>query len=164
MSSPIPGQQVHDEKSRDEASSQQPHAQTLEKTSTSPNYSTSSTPTTDNDVPPPPPDGSSPTELPYPEGGLRAYLVVFGAFSGMVAAFGLMNTMGSFQTYLSTHQLSQHSPSTIGWIFSLYVFLAFFCGVQIGPVFDAKGPRWLVAAGTVCLVVGMIGISESIRT
>lgn len=103
----------------------------------------------------------SPDEVTYPEGGLQAYLVVLGSFSGMVAAFGLMNTVGTFQAYLSTHQLAHYSPSSIGWIFSLYVFLAFFCGIQIGPVFDAKGPRWLVAAGTVCLAVGVIGIAES---
>jgi len=100
----------------------------------------------------------------YPEGGLRAWLVVLGSFSGMTACFGLMNTGGTFQVYLSTHQLSHLSPSTIGWIFSIYTFLAFFCGVQIGPVFDVKGPRWLVAAGTVCLVGGVLAVAESTST
>ena len=57
--------------------------------------------------------------------------------------------------------MAHYSPSSIGWIFSLYIFLAFFCGIQIGPVFDTKGPRWLVVAGTVFLVVGAIGIAES---
>ena len=91
-------------------------------------------------------------EVTYPEGGLRAWLVVFGSFSGMLAAFGMMNTIGTFQAYLSTHQLRDYGEGTIGWIFSLYVFLAFFCGIQIGPVFDAKGPRLLVLAGTVFLL------------
>jgi len=27
----------------------------------------------------------------------------------------------------------------------MYVFLRFFCGVQIVPVIDAKGLRWLLA-------------------
>ena len=31
----------------------------------------------------------------YPEGGLRAWLVVLGAFCGMMAAFGFMNTSKS---------------------------------------------------------------------
>ncbi|KAI4216488.1 MAG: hypothetical protein LQ351_000977 [Letrouitia transgressa] len=100
-------------------------------------------------------------EVTYPEGGLRAWLVVLGSFCGMLASFGLMNSIGSFQTYISTHQLSHLSPGTVGWIFSIYVFLAFGCGLQIGPIFDAKGPRWLVISGTICLVVGMIGVSES---
>ncbi|KAL8965216.1 MAG: hypothetical protein Q9197_006620 [Variospora fuerteventurae] len=91
-------------------------------------------------------------EVTYPEGGLQAWLVVLGSFSGMLAAFGLMNIIGTFQAYLITHQLADTSPSTVGWIFSLYVFLAFGCGLQIGPIFDRKGPRWLVFAGSVCLV------------
>ena len=97
----------------------------------------------------------------YPEGGLRAWLVVLGSFSGMTASFGLMNTVGTFQAYLSTHQLASYPPSAIGWIFGLYVFLSFFCGVQIGPVFDAKGPRWIVVSGTICLLAGMVGVACS---
>ncbi|KAL8966259.1 MAG: hypothetical protein Q9183_003451, partial [Haloplaca sp. 2 TL-2023] len=108
-----------------------------------------------------PSDPEASPEVTYPEGGLRAWLVVLGSFSGMVAGFGLMNTVGTFQAYISTHQLENVSPGAVGWIFSIYVFLAFGCGLQIGPIFDAKGPRWLVIGGTVCLVVGMIGISES---
>ena len=33
-------------------------------------------------------------EVTYPEGGLRAWLVVVGSFSGMFAGFGYMNTIG----------------------------------------------------------------------
>ena len=97
----------------------------------------------------------------YPEGGLRAWLVVLGSFSGMTASFGIMNTVGTFQAYLSTHQLASYSPSSVGWIFGLYVFLSFFCGVQIGPIFDAKGPRWIVALGTIFLLAGMLGTAFS---
>lgn len=97
----------------------------------------------------------------FPEGGLRAWLVVLGSFSGMTASFGILNSAGTFQAYLSTHQLVLESPSAVGWIFSLYAFLTFFCGVQIGPVFDAYGPRWLVFAGSVFLVGGMMGVAES---
>ncbi|KAL9000244.1 MAG: hypothetical protein Q9169_001146 [Polycauliona sp. 2 TL-2023] len=100
-------------------------------------------------------------ETTFPEGGLRAWLVVVGSFCGMLASFGLMNTIGTFQAYLTTHQLANKSPSAVGWIFSIYVFLAFGCGLQIGPIFDRQGSRWLVLAGTVCMVVGMIGVSQS---
>lgn len=99
------------------------------------------------------PHNQSPTITSYPEGGLQAWLVVFGSFSGMVSCFGMMNTIGVFQAYLSTHQLRQHSPGVIGWIFSVYVFLSFFCGIQIGPLFDAHGPRALVLAGSVCILL-----------
>ena len=100
-------------------------------------------------------------EATYPEGGLRAWLVVLGAFSGMVASFGIMNTVGTLQAYISTHQLAHYEPELIGWIFSIYIFVAFFGGLQIGPIFDAKGPRWLIAAGSVFLVGGTLAVAES---
>lgn len=71
--------------------------------------------------------GSTPRQavgsLAYPEGGLRAWAVVLGSFSGMLASFGLMNSIGIFQAYVSTHQLAQYSDGTVGWIFSGFVFL-----------------------------------------
>jgi MFS family permease len=63
-----------------------------------------------------------------------------------------MNTISTYNTYLSTHQLSDHSESSIGWIFSVYSLLTFFCGIQIGPVFDVRGPRLLVLAGSIMLM------------
>ena len=91
----------------------------------------------------------------YPEGGLQAWLVVLGSFSGMVAAFGYMNTIGIYQAYISTHQLSEYDEATIGWIFSVYVFLSFGCGITIGPVFDAYGPRFLILGGSILLLLSV---------
>ena len=88
-------------------------------------------------------------DITYPEGGLQAWLVVFGAFCGMVACAGFMNTIGVFHAHLSNNQLRGYGESTIGWIFSVFTFLAFFLGIQIGPIFDAKGPRVLVFIGSV---------------
>lgn len=87
----------------------------------------------------------------YPEGGLEAWSVVFGSFCAMVASLGTMNTIGIFQAYIATHQLSDYAESDIAWIFSMYSFLSFFGGVQIGPYFDARGPRLLIFSGSVCL-------------
>ncbi|GAB7364639.1 hypothetical protein MBLNU230_g5442t1 [Neophaeotheca triangularis] len=108
-----------------------------------------------------PSDPTDKTEVTYPEGGLQAWLVVFGSFSGMTACFGYMNTIGIFQAYLSSNQLSNFSEGEIGWVFSVYIFLSFFCGVQIGPVFDAYGPRWIVVAGTVCLLLSAFLMGSS---
>ena len=91
----------------------------------------------------------------YPEGGRAAYMSLFGCFCAWMCAFGLMNTIGTFQAYLGTHQLAGYSEADIGWIFGLYLFMAYCCGVQTGPVFDAIGPRWLTVAGSVCLVLAM---------
>lgn len=92
----------------------------------------------------------------YPEGGLEAWLVVLGSWCGLLAALGILNTIGVFQTYVSTHQLSQYSEGTVGWIFSLYTALCFFCGVYIGPLFDKYGPRWLIGPGSVAVVASVM--------
>jgi MFS family permease len=86
----------------------------------------------------------------YPEGGTEAWLVVFGSFLGLFGSLGLVNTIGTFQAYIESHQLKEYSSGSIGWIFGMYAFLTFFCGVQIGPIFDARGPRLLVLAGSIC--------------
>jgi MFS family permease len=71
--------------------------------------------------------------------------------------------VGVFHTYISQNQLRGYSESTIGWIFSFYIFLAFFCGLQIGPVFDAKGPFWLMLSGAILLTAAtlLLGVCET---
>lgn len=95
-------------------------------------------------------------EISYPEGGLQSWLVVLGSFSACLVGFGLMNIVGIFASYLSEHQLKGYNESTIGWIFSVYVFLAFGLGIQIGPIFDAHGPRLLILAGGICTSLCML--------
>lgn len=92
----------------------------------------------------------------FPEGGARAWSVVFGSFCGSFAVFGIINSTAIFQEYFSKHQLKDYSPSQIGWIFSLGLFLTFFCGVPIGPIFDARGPKVLVFCGSILLVASMM--------
>jgi MFS family permease len=103
---------------------------------------------------------ASQNEESYPEGGLAGWGCVLGSFMGLVAALGMMNSVGVFHSYLAENQLEGFSESTISWIFSMYIFLSFFCGLQIGPIFDAHGPRWLVFAGSIllCLSMFLLGI------
>jgi MFS family permease len=91
-----------------------------------------------------------------PEGGLQAWLVVLGAWGGMFASFGIANSFGAIQAYISENQLSTHSPDEIGWIFSLWTFFAFFGGIYIGSLFDIYGPRWLIFIGSVLSVLSML--------
>jgi MFS family permease len=106
-------------------------------------------------------NGTEKEEVVYPEGGLQAWLVTLGSFCGMLAAFGYMNTIGIYQAYVSTHQLAEYSESSIGWIFSVYVFLSFGCGITIGPVFDAHGPRLLILGGSISLLLSVFLMSVS---
>lgn len=107
------------------------------------------------------PTDSTKDEPDYPEGGLRAWLVVLGSFLGMTASFGYMNTIGVYHAYVSRNQLAEYDESTIGWIFSVYIFLSFGCGLQIGPIFDKYGPFWLLLSGAVLLVLSCMLLSIS---
>lgn len=97
--------------------------------------------------------------LDFPEGGLEAWLVVFGSFCAMISVFGLINSSAVFESYFSSHQLAQHSPSEIGWIFSLYLFIVFFVGIQVGPVFDHYGGRILVGVGSILIIASLLILS-----
>ncbi len=105
--------------------------------------------------------GSPPvdTEVTYPEGGRDAWLVVLGAWCGLAASLGVYNTAGVFEVVISKVILPKESPSTLGWIFSTYAFVNWVCGAQVGPTFDAMGPRALIIAGTICTLVGIFSLS-----
>lgn len=55
------------------------------------------------------------SESGYPEGGLRAWLVVFGSFCGMLAAFGFMNTsrplVAEYNVSMLTTDISWRFPN-----------------------------------------------------
>jgi hypothetical protein len=102
-----------------------------------------------------------PRELDYPEGGREGWLVVFGSFCAMMCVFGVINTAAVFQSYFSENQLRDYTASEIGWIFSLYLFIVYFVGILVGPVFDRHGPRLLVAAGSLLLTASMFLLSIS---
>ncbi|KAH3678874.1 hypothetical protein WICPIJ_008801 [Wickerhamomyces pijperi] len=99
-------------------------------------------------------------EIIYPEGGLQAYLVVFGSFMGLIPAFGLINSIGAIESYVSTHQLSQVSTSTISWIFSLFTFMSSAAGIFSGAFFDRQGAFYPLCIGTVLFCGGLIGTAN----
>ncbi|RAL10326.1 MFS general substrate transporter [Aspergillus homomorphus CBS 101889] len=95
------------------------------------------------------------SEFTYPEGGFAAWTVAIGCWCSMTAGLGLVNSVGFLEAYVSYNMLPSSSPSAIGWIFGTYDFPSYFCGVQIGPIFDARGPRELMILGSVCSLVGI---------
>ncbi|KAG0652578.1 Riboflavin transporter MCH5 [Hyphodiscus hymeniophilus] len=91
----------------------------------------------------------------FPEGGLKGWTVVFGSFCGSFSVFGIINSTAILLQYFSAHQLKDYNASQIGWIFGVSLFLTFFCGAPIGPIFDAYGPRALIFSGSILLVASM---------
>lgn len=96
----------------------------------------------------------------FPEGGTKAWLTVFGSFSLLVATFGVLTSIGIFQSYWQAHQLSAYTSRDIGWIASVLVFLTLFLAVQVGPLFDRHGPKWLLVGGSVAYVVCWVLLAE----
>lgn len=95
----------------------------------------------------------------FPEGGKRAWLVIFGSFLGLVALSGLFNILAVFQEYIQNNQFSHLAPSTVGWIFSIYIFICYFGSIIFGRVFDAYGHFWQCVIGTVLFVGSFIILS-----
>lgn len=99
-------------------------------------------------------------EVYYPEGGIRAYSVVFGSFIGLVATFGTINSVGAIQTYVSTHQLAGIKTSTVSWIFSIYIALSFANCMVVGPLFDVKGALIPMIVGTLMIFGGFMAVAN----
>lgn len=66
-----------------------------------------------------------------PDGGLEAWLVVFGGWCALFCTFGLINCVGVFQEYYSAEPLSDYSASEVSWITSVQIFCMVFCGVVV---------------------------------
>ena len=95
----------------------------------------------------------------FPEGGLQAWLVVLGSFSAQFIIYGIINSTGALQAYLLQNELKNSDPEQVAWIFSINLFMVFFCGIYAGRIFDTRGPRGLVAVGSGCLVLSMFLLS-----
>ncbi|CAI6339982.1 unnamed protein product [Periconia digitata] len=84
----------------------------------------------------------------FPEGGLRAWLVVVSSFFLLLPTFGFMVAMGLLQDYWIQNQLSHYSARDVGWIPSVFTYLCLGLGIWIGPLFDRYGPRWIALIGS----------------
>ncbi|KAA8904447.1 hypothetical protein TRICI_005497 [Trichomonascus ciferrii] len=98
-------------------------------------------------------------EYDFPEGGWRAWGVVFGSWCAMTTSFGFINAAGFIQAWLNEHQLRHKGESQVSWIFSVYLFLFFFGGVQVGPVFDAYGLKFVIIPGSIGIILSIFFLS-----
>ncbi|WEJ97485.1 hypothetical protein PSN45_005038 [Yamadazyma tenuis] len=92
----------------------------------------------------------------FPEGGRKAYMVLFGSFCGMVSCLAFLNSAGVMQNYLVEHILTTTPTSTIGWIFSINSFIQFGCLLVVGPIFDRLGAKIPLMAGICLFAIGYL--------
>ncbi|KAJ1326055.1 MFS transporter MCT family solute carrier family 16 (monocarboxylic acid transporters) member 3 [Microdochium nivale] len=101
-------------------------------------------------LPPPPPDG-----------GFRAWAQVAVGHLGSFNSWGYMNSFGLFQSYYASTLLPGTPPSSISWIGSLQIFLAFGVGSVSGRALDAGYLRHVVAAGCILQILAVMTASVS---
>lgn len=92
----------------------------------------------------------------FPEGGIKAYTVLFGSFCGMISSLSFLNAAGVLQSYLLENVLTSANPSTVGWIFSINSFVQFGCLLVVGPIFDHFGCRIPLICGLVFQTLGFL--------
>ncbi|CAK7199199.1 hypothetical protein SEUCBS139899_001872 [Sporothrix eucalyptigena] len=106
--------------------------------------------------PPPPPDADH--AGPPPDGGWAAWSTCVCTHLVFSNTWGFVNSFGIFQTYYADF-LAPLPPSTISWIGSVQVFLAFFLSAITGRLGDAGYFRSCYWFGVVCMVLGLFGTS-----
>ncbi|KAK4449505.1 hypothetical protein QBC34DRAFT_448853 [Podospora aff. communis PSN243] len=95
------------------------------------------------------------------DAGFRPWKVVIGCFCLTVAVYGLLSSIGLFQTYWRGHQLRHKAESEISWVISVFGFLDCFCGVLDGVLFDRFGIRRLLPLASVVYVAAFVGLAFS---
>ncbi|EDU50116.1 conserved hypothetical protein [Pyrenophora tritici-repentis Pt-1C-BFP] len=98
---------------------------------------------------------------PPPDGGLHAWLKVFGGFMIYINIWGFTLSYGVFQTYYRTTLLSSSSPSAISWIGTTQAWLLIIVGVMSGPLFDLGYFRSMLLVGNALVVLGIMMLSLS---
>ncbi|CAF9939081.1 MAG: hypothetical protein HETSPECPRED_001478 [Heterodermia speciosa] len=98
---------------------------------------------------------------PPPNGGLKAWQQVLGAFFLNFNTWGLVNTFGIFQDYYATGAVFPASQSAIAWLGSIQGFLMLTIGVLCGRAIDAGYLRINLTAGITTTVFGMMMVSIS---
>ena len=124
---------------------------------------------------------TEPTEVapgPPPNGGMKAWLQVLGAFFlamnswyvyysfnkhryPLTSRRGIVNSFGVYQTYYVTGILSNETPSNISWIGSIQAFLLLLVGIGTGPIYDAGHFQNLIRLGSFLTVFGIMMTSIS---
>jgi MFS family permease len=96
----------------------------------------------------------------FPEGGREAWMVVVGATLATYGSFGFMVSIGTLQDYWSQNQLRHYSSRDIGWIPSVFVYLALSLGIWVGPLFDRYGPKYIALFGSIGYVIMAFLLAE----
>ncbi|KAF9461812.1 MFS general substrate transporter [Collybia nuda] len=96
----------------------------------------------------------------FPDGGWRAWLVVFGAMCNTFSTFGFVNSWGTFQAYYQQNTLRDSPPSNIAWIGSIQYSLIFLPAVFVGRLFDLGHFRSIFLTSSAVLIASTFLIAQ----
>lgn len=95
-----------------------------------------------------------------PDGGLWAYMALLGSFMGLVPVWGMINSLGALEGYISNHQLASSSSSVVSWIFSVYLAMLSASCVLTGAYFDRNGGKRPMVVGSVLYIAGILATAN----
>lgn len=93
------------------------------------------------------------------DSGWKPWSVVAGSFCLTVATYGLLSSIGLFQTYWKTHQLAEETGMDISWIVSMFGFLDCFVAAPFGVIFDRYGSKILLPLGSMAYLASFVGLA-----
>ncbi|KAK0231186.1 major facilitator superfamily domain-containing protein [Armillaria fumosa] len=104
----------------------------------------------------------SPTdsEADFPDGGLRAWLVVGGIMCSSFSTFGFVNAWGVYQAYYEENLLKDFDSSTIAWVGSVQYALVFMPSVVTGRMFDIGYFTAPLLSASILLVLATFLVAE----
>ncbi|PGH20804.1 hypothetical protein AJ80_03431 [Polytolypa hystricis UAMH7299] len=85
----------------------------------------------------------------------RSILTIIGTSCFLFCTLGLVNAFGIFQAYYSETFFTDKSLSAISWFGSFNAFCMFAGAVVTGVLSDIYGPKWIIRAGSVMVLVGL---------
>ncbi|PSR79696.1 major facilitator superfamily transporter [Coniella lustricola] len=91
-----------------------------------------------------------------PNGGLRAWLQVLGAFFMYFNTWGIVSSYGSYQTYYESSILSTAGSFQVSSIGAVQSFFMVFLGFIAGPTFDMGYFKPLIRGGSLLVLLGTI--------
>ncbi|KAM5531986.1 hypothetical protein V8D89_014320 [Ganoderma adspersum] len=95
-----------------------------------------------------------------PDGGLRAWLVVFGVGCGLGATIGIVTSWGTWQALYQKNILRSKSSSDIAWIGSVQNAMGYAPGLIFGRLFDWGYFRLPIFAASILFVACMLLTAE----
>ncbi|KAF8630771.1 hypothetical protein AX15_002740 [Amanita polypyramis BW_CC] len=96
----------------------------------------------------------------YPDGGFKAWMMVFGSMLCTFSTFGYVNSWGIFQSYYQGTILKDSSPSDIAWIGSIQYSLIFFPAFIVGRLFDLGYLRHILLSSSVLSILATFLVAE----